>query len=58
MRVRKTTPEQEQREKEEYFRSLTGEERLRITRIINDRFRKRGINYELQKMKVQITRGK
>jgi hypothetical protein len=57
MRVQKTTPEKEQKEKEWYFRSLTGEERLRMTRIINDRFRKPGVNYELRNLKVRITRG-
>ncbi|MBX2963656.1 MAG: hypothetical protein KF687_14180 [Cyclobacteriaceae bacterium] len=56
MKVRKLTIEQEQQEKEEYFRSLSGEERLRMMRILNDRIRKPGVNYELRNKKVKVTR--
>lgn len=56
MKVRKLTIEQEQQEKEEYFRSLSGEERLRMMRILNDRLRKPGVNYELRNKKVKVTR--
>lgn len=56
MKVRKLTIQQEQQEKEEYFRSLSGEERLRIMRILNDRLRKPGVNYELRNKKVKVTR--
>jgi hypothetical protein len=56
MKVRKLTIEQDQQEKEEYFRSLTGEERLRMMRILNDRIRKPGVNYELRNKKVKVTR--
>lgn len=56
MKVRKLTIEQEQQEKEEYFRSLSGEQRLRMMRILNDRLRKPGINYELRNKKVRVTR--
>lgn len=48
--------QQEQQEKEEYFRSLSGEERLRMMRILNDRLRKPGVNYELRNKKVKVTR--
>ncbi len=44
MRVRKTTFEEELKEKEDAFLKLTGEERLRMMRIVNERFRKPGIN--------------
>lgn len=43
MRVRKTTPEEELREKEEPFLKLTGEERLQMMRIVADRYRKPGV---------------
>jgi hypothetical protein len=56
MKVRKLTIEQDQQEKEEYFRSLSGEERLRMMRILNDRLRKPGVNYELRNKKVKVTR--
>ncbi len=56
MKVRKLTIEQEQQEKEEYFLSLSGEERLRMMRILNDRLRKPGVNYELRNKKVKVTR--
>jgi len=56
MRVRKTTFKEELKEKEEAFLKLTGEERLRMTRIVNERFRKRGINYELRNKQVRIVR--
>lgn len=56
MKVRKLTIEQEEQEKEEYFRSLSGEERLRMMRILNDRLRKPGVNYELRNKKVKVTR--
>ncbi|MBX2945258.1 MAG: hypothetical protein KF725_05450 [Cyclobacteriaceae bacterium] len=56
MKVRKLTIEQEQQEKEEYFRSLSGEERLRMMRILNDRLRKPGVDYELRNKKVKVTR--
>ncbi|HRJ29050.1 MAG TPA: hypothetical protein PLV21_09640 [Cyclobacteriaceae bacterium] len=56
MKVRKLTMQQEQQEKEEYFRSLSGEERLRMMRILNDRLRKPGVNYELRNKKVKVTR--
>lgn len=56
MKVRKLTIEQDQQEKEEYFRSLSGEERLRMMRILNDRLRKPGVNYELRNQKVKVTR--
>ncbi|MCK6617757.1 MAG: hypothetical protein L6Q51_08935 [Cyclobacteriaceae bacterium] len=56
MKVRKLPIEQDQHEKEEYFRRLSGEERLRMMRILNDRLRKPGINYELRNKKVRVTR--
>ena len=56
MKVRKLTIEQDQLEKEAYFRSLSGEQRLRMMRILNDRLRKPGINYELRNKKVRVTR--
>lgn len=56
MKVRKLTIQQEQQEKEEYFRSLSGEERLRMMRTLNDRLRKPGVNYELRNKKVKVTR--
>ncbi|MBL7845416.1 MAG: hypothetical protein KF846_05125 [Cyclobacteriaceae bacterium] len=56
MKVRKLTIEQEEQEKEEYFRSLSGEERLRMMRILNDRLRKPGVNYELRNKKVKVIR--
>lgn len=56
MKVRKLTIEQDQQEKEEYFRSLSGEERLKMMRILNDRLRKPGVNYELRNKKVKVTR--
>jgi hypothetical protein len=56
MRVRKTTPEEELREKEESFLKLTGEERLRMMRIVADRYRKPGINYELRNKSVRVVR--
>ncbi|QOI98682.1 MAG: hypothetical protein HRU69_14855 [Flammeovirgaceae bacterium] len=56
MKVRKLTIEQDQQEKEEYFRSLSGEERLKMMRILNDRLRKPGINYELRNKKIRVTR--
>jgi len=56
MRVRKTTFEEELKEKEDAFLKLTGEERLRMMRIVNERFRKPGINYELRNKPVRIVR--
>lgn len=56
MKVRKLPIEQSQQEKEEYFRSLSGEQRLRMMRIVNDCLRKPGIKYELRNKKVRVTR--
>ena len=56
MRVRKTTPEEELKEKEEAFLKLTGEERLRMMRIVGERFRKSGVNYELKNKVVRVVR--
>jgi hypothetical protein len=56
MRVRKMSIEEELKEKEEAFLKLTGEERLRMTRIVNERFRKPGFNYELRNKQVKVVR--
>jgi hypothetical protein len=56
MRVRKTTVEEELREKEEAFLRLTGEERLRMMRIVGERFRNPEINYELKNKQVRVIR--
>jgi hypothetical protein len=57
MKVVKTTFEQELKEKEETFLGFTGEERLRIMRMINDRTRVKGIDYELKNKRVKVIRG-
>ena len=56
MRVRKTTFEQDLKEKEESFLQLTGEERIKIMRSISERLRKPGVNYELRDKKVRFKR--
>lgn len=56
MRVRKTTFEEELKKKEEAFLKLTGEERLQMMRMINERTRKPGINYELRNKRVRVVR--
>jgi hypothetical protein len=56
MRVRKTTVEEELREKEDAFLKLTGEERLRMMRIVGERFRNPEINYELRNKRVRLVR--
>jgi hypothetical protein len=56
MKVRKTTFEEDLKVKEEYFLKLTGEERLRLMRQINDRLRKPGVNYELSNKRVRVIR--
>lgn len=56
MRVRKTSVEKELREKEEAFLKLTGEERLRMMRIVGERFRNPEINYELRNKSVRLVR--
>jgi hypothetical protein len=56
MHVRKTTIEEDLKEKEAAFLKLTGEERLRMMRIVSERFRKPGINYELRNKQVRILR--
>jgi hypothetical protein len=55
-KVRKTTPEEEQKEKEDAFLKLTGEERIQMMRIVAERSRKQGVNYELRNKPVYIVR--
>jgi hypothetical protein len=54
MQVRKTTFEKDLEEKEKAFLALSGEERIRLVRLVNDRTRKAGINYELKNQKVIV----
>jgi len=56
MKVRKTTFEEDLKEKEEYFLKLTGEERLKMMRQINERTRKPNKNYELSNKRVRVIR--
>jgi len=56
MKVRKTTFEEDLKEKEEHFLKLTGEERLKMMRQINERSRKPNINYELSNKRVRVIR--
>jgi len=56
MRVRKTTFKKELKVKEEAFRRLSGEERLRMLCKINERFRKPEINYQVRGSIVTIKR--
>jgi hypothetical protein len=55
-KVRRTTPEEEQKEKEDAFLKLTGEERIQMMRIVAERSRKQGVNYELRNKPVYIVR--
>jgi hypothetical protein len=56
MHVRKTTFEQDLMDKEEACLKLTGEERIKMMRIVSERLRKPGVNYELKNQKVHIKR--
>jgi hypothetical protein len=56
MKVKKTTPEEELKEKEAYFLKLSAEARLRMMREVNDRTRKRYLNYELRNKRVMVIR--
>jgi hypothetical protein len=53
-RVRKTTFDADLKQKEEAWLALSGEERMRINRINNERLRKPGVNYELRNQKVRV----
>lgn len=56
MKVVKTTFEKEQREKEEAWQKLTGEERLTIAGKIINTIRDPLVDYSLKGKKVKITR--
>jgi len=56
MKVRKTTFEEDLKEKEEAFLKLTGEERLRLMRKIVERMKQTGIDYQLKGTRLRIVR--
>lgn len=56
MRVRKTTFEEDLKEKEEAFLQLTGEERLRLMRKVAERMKQPGIDHRLRGSRLRIIR--
>jgi hypothetical protein len=54
MRVRKTSFEIDLKEKEEAFLALTGEERIRMMRLVAERTRRPGVSYTWKGQKVNV----
>lgn len=55
-RVKKTTFEKEQEEKQKWFLELTPEERMKIMCEAREKMRKPGVKYSYEGMKVTIKR--
>jgi hypothetical protein len=58
VKVKKTTFEEEQKEKDEAFLKLTPHQRLAIAYQVRERMKKAGVDYSFAGKKVKITRGK
>jgi hypothetical protein len=56
LKVRKYTFEEEQKEKDEHFLSLTPFQRLEVTLEVRSMMRKKGVNYSFVGQKVRVTR--
>jgi hypothetical protein len=56
MQVRKSSFKKDLEEKEAAFLRLTGEERIRLMRIVAERSRKPGVDYELRNKRVKVIR--
>jgi len=56
MKVHRSTFEQDLKEKEKYFLKLSGEERLRLMRIVSERMHNSGVSNPLAGSKVRVIR--
>jgi hypothetical protein len=56
IKVKKTSFEEEQREKDEVFLKLTPTERMDHARKVRERMRKPGVNYSINGLKVKVSR--
>ena len=54
--IKRTTPEEEQREKDEAFFQLTPKKRLELMRRVRERWRDPDINYQLEGSVVTVKR--
>jgi hypothetical protein len=56
MRVRKTTFEEDLKEKESAFLGLSGEARLEMMRQVSERMRNPNMNYAIKGLRVKLVR--